>query len=71
MAEEQWEHAGFGDRFLGDLCDGALGLLVALLAYFVVDRWVLGSESSFLTKRDHSAPLTPRSACGSFGISRI
>jgi uncharacterized RDD family membrane protein YckC len=51
MTEEGWDYAGFGDRFLGDLCDGVISVVVAFTAYFVIDRWMLGREIGFLDEK--------------------
>ncbi len=50
-ADGRWELAGFGDRFLGDFVDGGISLLVALPAFLLVDRRVLGPEADFLAQQ--------------------
>lgn len=47
-ARVEWGYARFGDRFLADLTDGVIAILMAVPAYFLVDRWVLGLETEFL-----------------------
>jgi uncharacterized RDD family membrane protein YckC len=46
--EEQWDFAGFGDRFLADLCDGVILMALAFAAYFLVDHAILGLQTGFL-----------------------
>jgi uncharacterized RDD family membrane protein YckC len=46
--EEEWEFAGFGDRFLADLCDGVILMAVAFAAYLLVDHGILGYKAGFL-----------------------
>lgn len=46
---EEWQYAGFADRFFGDLCDGLIMTLIAVPAYFLVDRALLGRTTGFLT----------------------
>ncbi len=48
MGDARWEHAGFGDRLFGDVCDGVIALLIALPAYFLVDRLMLGQDAGYL-----------------------
>ncbi len=45
---EEWRYAGFLDRLFGDFCDGIIAILVAVPAYFLIDRFFLGVESGFL-----------------------
>ncbi len=47
--EGRWEHAGFGDRLFGEICDGFIAAFVFLSAYFLVDRRILGNASGFLS----------------------
>jgi len=51
MNGDNWELAGFGDRFLADLCDGLIITAVALVGYLVVDRGMLGNQTGFLSEK--------------------
>jgi uncharacterized RDD family membrane protein YckC len=51
MPEEQWEFAGFLDRFVADFCDGAIVMALAFVAYFVIDRSMLGHQAGFFNKQ--------------------
>ena len=48
VMREEWRYAGFLDRLVGDFCDGIIGILVAVPAYYLIDRQLLGGESDFL-----------------------
>ena len=48
VMREEWEYAGFADRFGADFIDGIIATLVAVGAYFIVDRWLLGGDTGFL-----------------------
>jgi uncharacterized RDD family membrane protein YckC len=54
MIDENWDLAGFGDRWVGDVCDGLISIVVALAGYLVIDRWILGHQTGFL---DEKAPI--------------
>ena len=64
-----WEYAGFGDRLFGDICDGVVTILMALIAYLVIDRWLLGSESRFLSDEGPFGAAATWRGLGSCGIS--
>jgi uncharacterized RDD family membrane protein YckC len=56
---EPWDYAGFGDRFVADLCDGLIALVIALPIWFLVDRSLLGRQTGFL---DDEGPLSAADA---------
>ena len=45
---EEWHPAGVWDRWFGDFCDGLIGIAVAAVGYFLVDKALLHSERPFL-----------------------
>ncbi len=51
MSEEQWEFAGFVDRWVADFCDGVILMALAFVAYFVIDRSMLGNQGGFFNKQ--------------------
>jgi len=51
MPEEQWEFAGFLDRWVADFCDGVILMALAFVAYFVIDRSMLGHQGGFFNKQ--------------------
>jgi len=55
MPEEQWEFAGFLDRLVADFCDGVILIVLAFVAYFIVDHSMLGHQGGFF---DRHRPLS-------------